>query len=136
MEYDEIICRFYVKGSRDELDRHRAEKIGMKAYRLCNKWVINPIYTRLFNAIWKLRYPNYTKDEYLDENGAYTIRYYAGCNRIAKIFVLLCGGYDFKERRKVCLNYEYYIKPLETYDPVATHYVDDMISIKEFGAVE
>ena len=135
MDYEEMICRFYVPGSNNSEERMKAEEIGMKAYKQCNKWVIRPIVTPLYNKIWSILFPKYTKEEYIDEDKMYTKMYFRICNFIGKIGVFLCGGYWFSEKRKVCLNYNYWIKPIENKDPneKATHYVDEMISIKRFG---
>lgn len=137
MEYDEILCRFYVKGSKDSNERKWAESIGMKAYKMGRNRFINPIFTPCYNWIWEKIFPNYTKEDYLDEEKMYTRLYTKIINRIGNFCVLLCGGYQFKERRRVCLNYAFTFRPCteeeRKQDPRCTHIVDDMISIRRFG---
>lgn len=137
MKIEEMICRFYVYGSCDKNERQKAEKIGLKAYRLCNKTFANPIFTPCYNWIWDKLFPNYTKEEYLDEDKMYTKLYFRILNAIAKIYVFLCGGYWLRSWRKVDLNYNYTIRPCTieelNKDSRCTHIVDDMISIKRIG---
>lgn len=137
MNYDEILCRFYVKGSKDSNERKRAESIGIKAYKMGRNKFINPIFIPCYNWIWKMIFPKYSKEDYLDDNKLYTRIFWKVCSFVSKICVLLCGGYWFKQKRKICLNYDFTFKPCteeeKKRDPLCTHIVDDMISIKEFG---
>lgn len=137
MEYENIICRFYVKGSINTEERHKAEKIGLKAYKWCNKTFVRPVFIPCYNKIWKVLFPNYTKEDYLDDRKMYTKLYVAILNRVAKIYVALSGGYWLKKWRKICLNYGYTFRPCTDSEiksnPKCTHVIDDMISIKRIG---
>lgn len=134
MKYEEIIFKIYVKGAKDLNECKRAESIGIKAYKLGNKF-INPIFVPCYNWIWKLIFPNYKKEDYLDDKKMYTRLYLKIIKYVGKICVLLCGGYWFDEKRKVCLNYNFTFKPCneEEKESRCTHIVDDMISVKRIG---
>lgn len=120
-----------VNGAKNEDEQRKAYSIALKARRQCNRWFVNPIFTPVYNRIWKILKPNYTAEERLDENGAYTRLYVGILNQVAKAFVLLNGGYWFSEKRKVCLRYDNHIKPGDEYAR-ATYVIDDMIYIKDF----
>lgn len=135
-EMVDIIVVFNVEGATDLKEKNYAIKIALKAHKLCNHTFVKP-YTICYNAIWKILFPNYTKEEYLDEQKMYTKLYMATLNNVSKFYLLLCGGYWFMQKRKVSLNYDYYIIPLtddeiNKYPKGTTHKIDDMISIKRF----
>lgn len=137
MDYKTIMCRMYVNGSKNAQERKKAERIAMKAYRLGAHYFINPIFVPCYNWIWTIIFPKYTKEDYLNKEKMYTRIFNYVCKMVAKVCVFLCGGYWLKEKRKVCLNYDYTIRPCtiddKKQDPRCTHIIDDMISIKKFG---
>lgn len=129
-DYEEILVKFYVIGSENEKERRRAETIGIKAYgkaaRIGNSLII-PLYNKTFDKI----FPNYTKEDRLDENKLYTKGYITIMNFIANAFSLVYGGLWLKENKKICINVGFTFKPCYDENSKATHIVDDMIYLKK-----
>lgn len=131
---ENMIVAMRIKNARNEQEYEWANKVGVKAYRTVTHKIANLWWTKLYNWIWNRIDRPKNGEWYPDKHPNYEKLYYKGLNLFVKPVIALYGGYDWKTKRKVTVNFGYFIVPVEEdYVGKATHYFEDFIDVKDFG---
>lgn len=108
-EYEEILIRMHVNGTNKGNPEYEwARDAALKV----NHWLY----------VFTTKHPKLYKKIVLTD---------AQWKYVCKCLMIFAKGYNFKTRRKVIYNPFYTIKPGKI--GKSTHYIDDMIYVKDFG---
>lgn len=118
-----MYLKIHVQGIKNQYEKEWGETVGIKALNftamVCNRLII-PVY----NKLYKVAHKNY---ENCFELPDYEKGYFAIANSMAKAYLLLNGGYNFKENRKICMNMDYTMYPTND-----DYYItDDLLSVSD-----